>query len=84
MSELDRPGRVVLDPRELGRENFGHVVEARTFGAAVKSKINEMQELAFLCPASVSAIRVTEAVAQVEYEGEGGPGRISASLLVGR
>jgi 2-octaprenyl-6-methoxyphenol hydroxylase len=81
--ELDRPGRVVLDPRELGIENFGHVVEARTFGAAVKSRIDEMEELAFLCPASVSAVRVAEDSAQVEYEGEEGPGQISASLLVG-
>ena len=35
VSELGRPGRVVLDAAEAGREWFGHVVEARAFGQAV-------------------------------------------------
>ena len=32
--ELDRPGRVVMNPSELGLDRFGHVVEARSIGAA--------------------------------------------------
>jgi hypothetical protein len=35
VTELDRPGRVALKPEELGLDRFGHVVEARVFGAAV-------------------------------------------------
>jgi 2-octaprenyl-6-methoxyphenol hydroxylase len=81
--ELGRPGRVVLQPGELGLECFGHVVEAREFGAAVSRKISELEQLAFVCPAAVTAIHVAGNTASVEYEGKDGPGQISASLLVG-
>jgi 2-octaprenyl-6-methoxyphenol hydroxylase len=39
VSELDRPGRVNLDAAESGRDSFGHVVEARAFGAVVLQRL---------------------------------------------
>ena len=33
--ELNRPGRVIMRPEELGLDRFGHVVEARVFGQAM-------------------------------------------------
>jgi 2-octaprenyl-6-methoxyphenol hydroxylase len=81
--ELGRPGCVVMNPGELGLDRFGHVVEARLFGAAIAGKIPTLDNLSFLCPASVTSISVDEGTATVEFTGENGPEQISASLLVG-
>ncbi len=39
VSELGRPGRVVLQASEMGLEAFGNVVEARVFGAVVLARL---------------------------------------------
>ena len=49
--ELDRPGHVVMTPDELGLDRFGHVVEARVFGAAMLDTLPRLENLDFLCPA---------------------------------
>jgi len=81
--ELNRPGRVVMNPREMGLDRFGHVVEARVFGAAITQRIPSLENLSFLCPASVNCVRLEEDAAVVEYDRDGELGEISASLLVG-
>jgi 2-octaprenyl-6-methoxyphenol hydroxylase len=81
--ELDRPGRVVMNPRELGLNCFGHVVEARAFGAAVSRRIGALEGLDFVCPASVTAIQTRDEAVRVEYEGGDGPASLEAELLVG-
>ncbi|MCU0989280.1 MAG: 2-octaprenyl-6-methoxyphenyl hydroxylase [Xanthomonadales bacterium] len=81
--ELDRPGRVILDPRELGLDRFGHVVEARSFGAAMTAALPALHNLDLLCPAAVSSLRVDAEHAVVEYAGEAGPATLEAALLVG-
>jgi 2-octaprenyl-6-methoxyphenol hydroxylase len=81
--ELDRPGIVVMTPDELGLDRFGHVVEARAFGAAMSAILPRLDEVDFLCPASVGAIRSAGDQVMVDYSDEGGNGQISARLLVG-
>jgi 2-octaprenyl-6-methoxyphenol hydroxylase len=81
--ELDRPGHVVMNPRDLGRDRFGHVVEARTFGAAITAELAGLENLDFLCPATVEAIRVTDDQAIVQYTHEGASNEVSGALLVG-
>lgn len=81
--ELDRPGRVVMKPSELGLDRFGHVVEARVFGAAVLEAIAEQADLDFLCPVSVAGIEVGEDAVEVDCRGEGTDRRIRGALLVG-
>jgi 2-octaprenyl-6-methoxyphenol hydroxylase len=81
--ELDRPGRVVMDPAELGLDRFGHVVEARVFGAAMTDAIPRLENLDFLCPASVGQIDIGEDCAMVTYQEGGEETRLEASLLVG-
>jgi len=81
--ELDRPGNVVMTPDELGLDRFGHVVEARAFGAAMSEILPRLVDVDFLCPASVGAIRTTGEQVMVDYSDEGGNGQISARLLVG-
>lgn len=81
--ELDRPGRVIMDPAELGLDRFGHVVEARVFGAAMSAALPGLAGLDLLCPASVTGIDIGADCATVAYTGESGPGAIEAALLVG-
>jgi 2-octaprenyl-6-methoxyphenol hydroxylase len=81
--ELDRPGRVIMDPAELGLDRFGHVVEARVFGAAMSAALPDLAGLELLCPASVTGIDIGADCATVAYAGESGPAAIEAALLVG-
>ena len=81
--ELGRPGYVVMDPRELGLDRFGHVVEARAFGAAMMAALPRLENLDFRCPASVSGLRVDDGRAIVEYREGDSAGLLEARLLVG-
>ncbi len=81
--ELNRPGRVVMKPAELGLDRFGHVVEARVFGAAVMAAIPEQEGLDFICPASVAEIEVSDTAVELLCRGEDGDRRFRAALLVG-
>jgi 2-octaprenyl-6-methoxyphenol hydroxylase len=81
--ELNRPGHVVMSPAELGLDRFGHVVEARAFGAAMAAALPRLEHLDLLCPAAVNSIRISEDRVVVEYTGAEGGGRVEGSLLVG-
>lgn len=81
--EYQRPGRVLMKPAELGLDRFGHVVEARVFGAAVMEKIPTLENVDFLCPASVTGFTVENGNVTVETDGEDGKKLIEARLLVG-
>lgn len=81
--ELGRPGRVVMDPAELGLDRFGNVLEARVFGGAMMEELSRIEGLDFLCPARVTAVAADAERAVVEFEGDAGPQRVEARLLVG-
>jgi 2-octaprenyl-6-methoxyphenol hydroxylase len=81
--EFERPGRVVMEPGELGLDRFGHVVEARVFGAAMMEIIPRLEKLDFLCPAAVTGIFIDDDAAAIEFTGDDGKERIESSLLVG-
>jgi len=81
--EHERPGRVLMEPGELGLDRFGHVVEARVFGAAVMERLPLLDKLDFLCPAALSGICIDEDAATIDIDGDDGSERIRASLLVG-
>jgi 2-octaprenyl-6-methoxyphenol hydroxylase len=81
--EYQRPGRVVMEPGELGLDRFGNVVEARVFGAAVLQQLARIETLDFLCPVSVSGVRTDGQAARISYEDESGAHRIEAALLIG-
>ncbi len=80
--ELDRPGRVVLQPGELGLDRFGHVVEARVFGAAVTAILPDLDTLDILCPASLTSIEPGAGAARIAWENEGKQGEFEARLVV--
>jgi len=81
--EFQRPGRVIMEPGELDLDRFGHVVEARVFGAAVMQEIPRWDNLDFLCPAAVTSVSAGEDYVSIDYSTEGGSHRIEAGLLVG-
>src|SRR5210317_2066711 len=54
ITELNRPGRVLLDAAELGLAAYGHVVEARRFGVAVTRKLEQVKNIEVISPASVT------------------------------
>ena len=81
--EFERPGRVVMDPGELGLDRFGHVVEARVFGAAMMERIRRLDKLDFYCPAVLTGICIDDNAAVIEFTGDDGKERIEAALLVG-
>ncbi len=81
--EHGRPGRVVMKPAELGLDRFGHVVEARVFGAAVLKRIDGIESLDFFCPVTVTAVEADEQAARIEFEDGEETRGIEAALLVG-
>ena len=81
--EHQRPGRVIMNPAELGLDRFGHVVEARVFGAALMERLAQLDGLDFLCPAAVTGVCIDDNAATIEFTDEAGDQRIKASLLVG-
>ncbi|MDT8319521.1 MAG: 2-octaprenyl-6-methoxyphenyl hydroxylase [Xanthomonadales bacterium] len=80
--ELNRPGKVVLKPEELGLDCFGHVVEARAFGAAVTERLPRLENLDLRCPAAVRSVQTGDESARIEYSDDSGGGRIEAALMV--
>lgn len=81
--ELDRPGRVVMKPQELGLDRFGHVVEARVFGAAIIDVLPTLPGLDIVCPASVSALEMTAEQVIISYRSADSDGELAARLVVG-
>lgn len=81
--ELGRPGRVIMDPSELGLDRFGHVLEARVFGEAMAQTLPRLENVDYLCPASVTAIETGDEDCLIEIRGDQGPGAIRAKLVVG-
>ena len=81
--ELGRPGRVVMDPSELGLDRFGHVVEARSIGATLNRVLPELANVELVCPAQVTSLDAGEDACRLRVEGEGIEKTIETRLLVG-
>ena len=81
--ELNRPGHVIMNPADLGLDRFGHVVEARAFGAAMAAALPELANLDLICPAAVQALHISDDQALIEYADEGGAGQLYGHLVVG-
>ena len=82
ITELARPGRVVLDPAEMGLTEFGHVVEARRFGAAVTSVLEKTGNIELISPASVKDIEIGGPRTKLHLESAEGAMELEARLVV--
>lgn len=81
--ELDGPGRVELDPADHGLEQFGHVVEARAFGAAIMGLLPGHHSLTTFMPAAVSALETGGPAVKLAFNHENDSREIGAALVVG-
>ena len=82
VTELGRPGRVELDPAETGLSEFGHVVEARRFGAALIRRMEQEEGIEIICPATVQQIERTGDSVDADISVDARQRRIKGSLLV--
>ena len=81
--ELDRPGRVVMDPSELGLDRFGNVLEARVFGQVMADTLPALEHVDTYCPASLTAFEEGEQECRLHIEGVHGPAELRTRLAVG-
>lgn len=77
-----RPGRVVLDPADIGLDRFGHVVEARVFGQAALAALEEAGTVEVRCPVKVTGVTLRDDAARIELDGSDETAVIEARLLV--
>lgn len=82
VTELERPGRVVLDPAEAGVTEFGHVVEARRFGAAVTQQMEREAQIEVICPARVTDIETGAQHTVLSLESDTGIRTLKTRLVV--
>jgi 2-octaprenyl-6-methoxyphenol hydroxylase len=82
ITELARPGRVVLDPAEMGLTEFGRVVEARRFGVAVTRRLEQTENIKVISPASVRDIETGGATTTLQLESDVGSEELEARLVV--
>lgn len=81
--ELEGPGRVELDPADHGLAQFGYVVEARAFGAAIMSLLPGLASLDLFMPAAVSKLATREESAELSFSFEESMQELGAALVVG-
>ena len=82
ITELGRPGRVVLDSAEMGLTEFGHVVEARRFGAAVTGALERTGNIGLVSPASVTEIEIGGGQTRLQLQTAEGELELAARLVV--
>lgn len=82
VSELARPGRVLLDAAEMGLTEFGHVVEARSFGAVVTSQLEQSDNIDIISPVKVQGIEPGTEKTTLMLESDAGTDVLEARLVV--
>jgi 2-octaprenyl-6-methoxyphenol hydroxylase len=82
ISELARPGRVLLDAAEMGLTEFGHVVEARSFGVVVTSQLERSDNIDVISPVKVMGIEPGVEKTTLTLESDAGTDVLEARLVV--
>jgi len=82
VAEPGRPGRVTLRASESGLEAFGHVIEARVFGAVVLERLQQPGRINWHVPATVTALRTGEECCELGVQSEHGAVSLQARLVV--
>jgi len=83
VTEVNRPGRVELDARELGLSCFGHVAEARVLGAAMMRLLPQLPGVNFVYPARLKSLEHSASGVRLSVQGADGDAVFSAGLVVG-
>jgi 2-octaprenyl-6-methoxyphenol hydroxylase len=83
VTELGRPGHVVMDATTMGLPAFGHVVEARAFGEAVLARLETLEHVRFEWPVRATGLTQNEEMVRVEADRDGTPETWQARLVIG-
>jgi 2-octaprenyl-6-methoxyphenol hydroxylase len=83
VTELGRPGHVVMDATAMGLPAFGHVIEARAFGDAVLGRVAELENVRFEWPVRATGLTQTDDTVIVEADCEGKEQTWQARLVIG-
>lgn len=83
VTELGRPGHVLLDAAGMGLPAFGHVVEARAFGEAVLARLDALERVRFEWPVRATGLTQQGEFATVEAERDGQEEAWRARLVIG-
>jgi 2-octaprenyl-6-methoxyphenol hydroxylase len=83
VSDRGRFGFSRLDHRDEGVEALGYVVTARGLGRALLPRIEQAEDLHWLCPARLQGFRLGPDVVQADLDQDGIRRRVTARLLVG-
>ncbi|MEE4378419.1 MAG: 2-octaprenyl-6-methoxyphenyl hydroxylase [Candidatus Competibacteraceae bacterium] len=82
VSERGGPGFARLNCRDEGVEALGYVVEARALGAALASRLAELNNVELLCPASLETLTVQSDMARSEVRWQDKLSACTARLIV--
>ncbi len=82
VSEQRRFGTALIEAREQGISELGHVIKGRNLGAALWQRIAAMQSLAVACPARVTATARAGDLRHVTVNLNGTPQTLQTRLLV--
>ncbi|MDT8405577.1 2-octaprenyl-6-methoxyphenyl hydroxylase [Sulfuriflexus sp.] len=82
VSDRGHIGKTRLDCADENLEALGYVVENRVLGAVLSARLQLLENVSLLCPASVTRIQCDAGSAQVDIEHEGVVTSLQASLLV--
>ncbi len=82
VSEQGRFGTALIDAREQGIRELGHVIKGRNLGTALWRRIGELPTLDVACPARVTATALTGDVRTVSVATDGVEQTLRTRLLV--
>lgn len=82
VSDRGHFGAVRMDAEEEGVEALGYVVEASVIGRVLSTALQQASHIDFICPATLTAITVSEGQARVGIVQQGESRQVSTRLLV--
>lgn len=82
VSDRGRLGAALLNRDEQNVEALGYVVENKLLGQVLNTRLDASPVINLLCPALVSAVKVTEQGMQLSLNHDGSDSIVNASLVV--
>jgi 2-octaprenyl-6-methoxyphenol hydroxylase len=82
VSEQGRFGTAVIDSREQGVPQLGHVIKSRELGTALWQRLRELETVALICPASATDSRIHRSLRDIQVAESAAERTLRSPLLV--
>lgn len=82
ISDRGHLGSAHLDRKDAGVEALGYVVENRAIGAALMNRLEQIDHVDIICPATVSDVGIDEDIATLSCSVEGKETTVKSKLVV--